>query len=245
MPKPPVALITGGARRIGACCTRTLHKLGYYVIIHYRHSKNAAEQLALECNRLRPDSAIILAADLNKLEQLEAFAKQATEHWGYLDALINNASSFYPTPIGNVSENDWDDLLGSNVKAPFFLAQALAPSLKKQHGAIVNLADIHAEKPLKEHTVYCIAKAGNVMLTKSLAKELAPFIRVNGVAPGAILWPENDTALSNAAKQSIIKKTALKKPGSPTNIADTVAFLLQKDSYITGQVIVVDGGRSL
>lgn len=245
MPKPPVALITGGARRIGACCTRTLHKLGFCVIIHYRHSKDAAEQLALECNAIRPDSAIVLTADLNKLEQLEALAKQATEYWGYLDALINNASSFYPTPIESASENDWDDLLGSNVKAPFFLAQALAPSLKKQQGAIVNLADIHAERPLKEHTIYCIAKAGNVMLTKSLAKELAPFVRVNGVAPGAILWPENDTALSDTTKQCIIEKTALKKSGSPANIADTVAFLLQKDSYITGQVITVDGGRTL
>lgn len=245
MPEQPVALITGAARRIGACCTRTLHNSGYNVIIHYRHSKDAAKQLADECNTLRPDSAIILAADLTNMEQLQTLATQAVNRWNRLDALVNNASSFYPTPIKSASENDWDDLLGSNLKAPFFLAQALAPSLKKQRGAIVNLADIHAEKPLKNHSIYCIAKAGNIMLTKSLAKELAPFVRVNGVAPGAILWPEDEAELSEAAKNSIIEKTALKKAGSPINIADTVAFLLRQDSYITGQVIVVDGGRSL
>ncbi|TQV71799.1 pteridine reductase [Exilibacterium tricleocarpae] len=241
----PVALITGAARRIGAQIAETLHRADFNVVLHYRNSATAAEQLAATFNQRRPDSAICLAADLCQSTQVQHLAEQSQTQWGRVDALINNASSFYPTPIGSATEAQWDDLLGSNVKAPFFLSQALAAALTRQRGAIINIADIHADRPLAEHTVYCIAKAGNVMLTQSLARELAPAVRVNGIAPGAILWPEQAAELSDDGKQKVLGRVPLARPGAPADIAATVLFLLTGAPYITGQVIAVDGGRSL
>lgn len=241
----PVALITGGARRIGAATARTLHQAGYRIAIHCRHSNDDAQKLADELNAERDGSAAVFQADLADLNQVESLARQVREHWGRVDALINNASSFYPTPIGTATAEQWDDLLGSNVRAPFFLAQALAQALRDAGGAIVNMADIHADRPLKEHTIYAIAKAGNVMLTKSLAKELAPQVRVNGVAPGAIMWPEDKASLTQQAKDDIVERIALNRPGSPDDIARAIRFLLIDAPYITGQIIPVDGGRTL
>ena len=241
----PVALVTGGAKRIGAAIIKTLHAAGYNTIIHYRNSKESAEALAAELNALREKSAICIATDLNDIHAIQQLAEKALAAWGRIDALVNSASSFYPTPIGNTTENQWNELIGSNMKAPFFLSEALAPALQKQQGAIVNIADIYAEKSLAEHTVYCMAKAGNVMLTQSLARELAPHIRVNGVAPGAILWPEHGGATEHNAQQQLLDKIPLARTGLPTDIAGTVLFLLRDAPYITGQIIAVDGGRSL
>ncbi len=245
MAEQPVVLITGAARRIGATCTRTLHNLGFRVIIHYRNSKDAAEQLAAECNEDIADSAAILQADLNNINEINLLAEAAVNCWGRLDALINNASSFYPTPIGTATEEQWTNLVDGNLKAPFFLSQAVTPALRASQGAIINIADIHADRPLKNHPIYCITKAGNVMLTKTLAKELGPHIRVNGIAPGAIMWPEDQNSLTHEAKQFILEKISLNRPGRPTDIADTIAFLLLKAPYITGHIISVDGGRSV
>lgn len=241
----PVALVTGGAKRIGKEIIKTLHAAGYNTIIHYRNSKEPAEALAAELNVLRANSALCIAAELNDIHAIQQLAEKSLAAWGRIDALVNSASSFYPTLIGNTTENQWDELIGSNMKAPFFLAQALALALKKQQGAIVNIADIYAEKPLAAHTVYCMAKAGNVMLTQSLARELAPHIRVNGVAPGAILWPEHGGANEKIAQQQLLDKIPLARTGLPKDIADTVLFLLRDAPYITGQIIAVDGGRSL
>lgn len=240
-----VALITGGAKRIGAAIVKALHTAGYNTIIHYRDSKESADALATELNSLRTNSATCIAADLNDISAIQRLAENALAAWGRIDALVNSASSFYPTPIGNTTENQWNELVSSNMKAPFFLTQALAPALKKQRGAIVNIADIYAEKPLATHTVYCMAKAGNVMLTQSLAHELAPDVRVNSVAPGAILWPEHGGASEKNAQQQLLAKIPLARTGLPTDIADTILFLLRDAPYITGQIIAVDGGRSL
>ena len=241
----PVALITGAARRIGAQIAETLHSADFNIVLHYRNSAAAARQLTETLNQRRQNSAICLAADLNQADQVQQLAAQSQNHWGRIDALINNASSFYPTPIGSATDAQWDDLLGSNVKAPFFLSQALAPGLTTQRGAIVNIADIHGESPLAEHTVYCIAKAGNRMLTQSLARELAPAVRVNGIAPGAILWPEQAAELSDSSKRKILEEVPLARTGAPGDIAGTVLFLRTRAPYITGQIIAVDGGRSL
>ena len=241
----PVVLITGGARRIGAATARGLHAKGWRVIVHYRSSSRAAEQLIGELNQQRANSARALAADLTQLDDVGSLAHAAINEWGQLDALINNASTFYPTPIGSATEQQWDDLIGSNLKAPFFLAQHLCEALTKTSGAIINIADIHADRPLSEHSLYCIAKAGNVMLTKSLARELAPGVRVNGVAPGAIMWPEDSAELSDTAKAAIVDKIALKRAGAADDIARTIDFLLNDSPYITGQIIAVDGGRTL
>ena len=240
----PVALLTGAARRIGAVTAKTLHASGYRVIIHYRGSKQEAEALTHELNALRPDSAVALQADLSQLKDVQRLAGDALKQWGRMDALINNASSFYPTPVGEATEDQWNDLMNSNLKAPFFLAQALADALKKTEGAIT-MADIHAERPLKTHTIYCAAKAGNVMLTKSLAREFAPKVRVNGIAPGAILWPEQEAELDDDGKATILDRVPLNRPGDPQDIADTILFLLTRAPYITGQIIAVDGGRSV
>ncbi len=245
MEPTPVALITGAARRIGASIARALHAAGHRVIIHYRQSATEAQALCTELNRLRADSALALTADLSQLDDIQRLASQAAEHWQRLDLLINNASSFYPTPVDSATEEQWDDLIGSNLKAPFFLAQALAPSLKQSRGCIINMADIHAERPLKNHSLYCLAKAGNVMLTKSLAKELAPDIRVNGIAPGAIMWPEQESELSQTGKQEILQRIPLSRSGEAEDIAKTVLFLAQQAPYISGQILAVDGGRSL
>ena len=240
-----VALVTGGAKRIGSAIIKKLHTSGYNTIIHYRNSKESAEALATELNALRANSAVCISADLNKTDAIQQLAENALTAWGHIDALVNSASCFYPTPVGNTTESQWDELISSNMKAPFFLSQALAPALKKQQGAIVNIADIYAEKPLATRTVYCMAKAGNVMLTQSLARELAPYIRVNGVAPGAILWPEHGGASDHNSQQRLLDKIPLARTGLPTDIADTVLFLLRDAPYITGQIIAVDGGRSL
>ncbi len=241
----PVAVVTGSAQRIGAAIVTALHHAGYNTVIHYRQSREQAEALAATLNTLRPDSAVCLAADLNDVGAIRQFAVQAQEPWGRIDALVNSASSFFPTPIGHISEQQWDDLVGSNMKAPFFLSQALAAPLARQQGAIVNIADIYAERPLAEHTVYCMAKAGNVMLTMSLARELAPQVRVNGVAPGAILWPGQGGAVDSMAQQQVLAKVPLGRTGRVQDIATTVLFLLRDAPYITGQVIAVDGGRSV
>lgn len=240
----PVALITGGARRIGASIARQLHSEGYNLVIHYRNSKDDAQSVADTLNNLRNKSVTLVSANLNEKTDIESLAEQALAAYGRLDVLINNASSFYPTPVSEASEEQWDDLFGSNAKAPFFLSQALSKALKDTRGKIVNIADIHAEKPLKEHTLYCMAKAANVMLTLSLAKELAPDIRVNSIAPGAIIWPEQDAELSQESQAAIVDKIPLARAGKPENIANTVSYLLNND-YLTGQVISVDGGRSI
>lgn len=244
-PQHPVALITGGAHRIGAEIAQQLHQAGYNIVLHYRNSMNEANALAKMFNADRANSAKIFSADLNDLTALEDLTDFALHAWGRLDVLINNASSFYPTPIGSVTEQTWDDLMGSNLKAPFFLAQALALELKKNSGCIINIADIHAQRPLKNHPVYCAAKAGNIMLTQSLARELAPEVRVNGIAPGAILWPEQQSDLSEKSRQKILEKIPLQKQGSANDIARTVLFLVKEAPYITGQIISVDGGRSI
>jgi len=242
---PPVALITGAARRIGAEIARQLHAAGYNIVLHYRHSADEAAALRDKLNGERTESATLVSADLCDLATIDTLAEKALAAWGRMDALINNASSFYPTPVGEIHREHWDDLVGTNVQAPLFLSQALAPALTETEGCIINIADIHAERPLSGHPVYCIAKAGNVMLTKSLAKELAPAVRVNGIAPGAILWPENEGELDEAAKQTILKRIALKRIGSPEDIARTIRFLVTDAPYITGQVVPVDGGRNL
>ncbi|MEH6470546.1 MAG: pteridine reductase [Halopseudomonas sp.] len=241
---PPVALITGAARRIGACITRRLHQNGYRVLIHYLHSQQAAEQLASELNRLRPGSAATLHADLTDTAAVELLANQARNHWQRLDLLVNNASSFYPTPLAQINESDWNALIGSNLKAPLWLSKALLPALTQQQGSIVNIVDTYAQRPLQGYPIYSIAKAGLAMLTQSLAKELAPQVRVNGVAPGPILPPEGAAKRDPVAEQQLLEKVLLGRYGSPDDIADTVIFLAQQ-RFITGQIIAVDGGKSL
>ena len=236
------ALVTGAGKRLGAATARALHAEGMNLLIHYHKSEDEAQALAAELNRARPDSAAIAQADLANTQGLESLVKAALQ-WNGLDVLVNNASSFRPTPIGSIGEDDWDDLMGSNLKAPLFLAQAAAPHLKKNQGCIVNMIDIHAYRPLREHTVYCAAKAGLVMLTLSLAKELGPEVRVNGVAPGPVLWPE--TPMDAATKKSILEATALKRKGSPEDISGAILYLVRDAEYVTGQVLAVDGGRSI
>ena len=237
-----VVLITGAAHRIGATTARMLHAEGMNILLHYRHSRDAAENLQMELNAIRSDSVHLIQADLHDTANLPALVEQAINIWGRLDVLINNASSFYSTPIGTVTETHWDDLIGSNLKAPFFLSQAAAPYLRQQQGCIVSIVDIHAERPLKEFPVYSMAKAGLVMLTKSLACELGPEVRVNAVAPGAILWPEN---LGEKEKEKIISRTFLKRQGAPEDIARAILYLIRDAGYMSGQVLTVDGGRSL
>ena len=240
-----VALITGAARRIGATIARYLHAQGMNVIIHYYQSELAAKRLQEDLNAIRSDSATILKADLNQIKALPALIGAAHNIWQRLDVLINNASRFYPTPVGSVTELQWDDLFASNLKAPFFLAQAAAPYLRQQQGCIINIADIHGERPLESYPVYSCAKAGLIMLTKALAKELGPDIRVNAVAPGAILWPEHENELVDTKKNQILKKTALKRQGDAEDIAKAVWFFIENAGYVTGQVMAVDGGRML
>lgn len=240
----PVALITGAGRRIGAHVARALHQAGHRVIVHYHRSADEADALVRQLNLTRPGSALALSADLRDVEQINRLAHRALAHWQRLDVLINNASSFYATPLGTATALQWDDLMGSNLKAPFFLAQALAEPLRQARGCIVNMVDIYAERPLKDYAIYSAAKAGHVMLTKALARELAPEVRVNAVAPGAILWPEEDGPLAEEKRQSILERVPMKRSGEPADIASTVLFLITQSAYITGQVIAVDGGRS-
>ena len=238
-----VVLITGGAQRVGAMTARFLHAAGANLVIHYRNSRQPALALQEELNAVRENSVILIQADLLDIDSLPVIIKQALDQWGRLDVLVNNASSFYPTPIGKVTEQHWDDLVGSNMKAPFFLSQAAAPHLKKQHGSIINIVDIHAERPMEGHSVYNMAKAGLGMLVKTLAFELGPEVRVNGVAPGAIMWPTQE--MDEVTKQRIVSRTYLKRKGSAEDIARTVLFLAASADYISGQTIAVDGGRSL
>jgi pteridine reductase len=236
-------LITGGARRVGAVLVRALHGAGANVLVHYRSSRDAAIALADELNRVRPGSIAIHGADLLERSAPQALVAASLRAFGRIDLLINNASTFYPTPIGSITFEQWDDLIGSNLKAPLFLAQAAAPSLRARGGLIVNIVDVHGLRPLKGHPLYSAAKAGLAMLTRSLARELGPEIRVNGIAPGPVLWPEKD--MDEALKQEIVGKTALKRYGTPQDIARTLLFLAKDAPYITGQIIAVDGGRSI
>ncbi|HEU4486634.1 MAG TPA: pteridine reductase [Povalibacter sp.] len=238
-----VVLITGAAKRLGAATARAFHAAGASVAIHYRHSADEAAQLRDELNTTRRDSAIATGADLLDVAQLSDLVERTVAAFGRLDVLINNASTFYPTPVGSIAPAQWDDLMGTNLRAPLFLSQAAAPWLRRSRGLIVNMVDIHGQRPLPEHPVYSSAKAGLIMLTRSLARELAPEVRVNGIAPGPILWPEG--GLDPQLQQEIIDKTALKRRGSPDDIARTALFFAADAPYVTGQIIAVDGGRSL
>jgi pteridine reductase len=237
------ALVTGAARRVGAAIASALHAAGANVVIHYRTSRREAEALVADLNRARGDSAVALSADLldpSKLPQLVADAMRA---FGALDILVNNASTFYPTAIGEVTPAHWDDLMGSNLKAPLFLSQAAAPELRKRQGLILNLVDIHGMRPLPGHALYSSAKAGLIMLTRALARELGPEIRVNGIAPGPVMWPEG--GVDDAMKEEIIRKTALRRLGSPQDVAQAAVFFATAAPFVTGQILAVDGGRSL
>ena len=238
----PVALITGAAKRIGAAMACKLHSEGYRIIIHYGHSKDDALALAEKLNSQRADSATCLQANLCNSDEVNALAQKALDVWGHLDVLVNNASSFYPTPVGDISEDDWDSLVGSNVKGPLFLSQALAPALEAKKGCIINMVDMHIDRPLPKHSVYLIAKSGLASLTQSLAIDLAPNVRVNGIAPGAILWPERE--MDDAEKDKLLSSIPLGELGTPEDIANTLSFLVSAP-YITGQIIYVDGGRGL
>jgi len=236
-------LITGAAKRIGAACVRMLHAEGCDVFLHYRSSKQSAVELSEELNHKRAGSVILMQADLLNMDDLALLVAEVESVWGALDVLVNNASAFYPQAVGEVSEQDWDGLLGANLKAPFFLSQSFAPLLKKSSGCIVNIIDIHAERGLKGYPVYSITKAGLAAMTKILAKELGPDIRVNGVSPGAVIWPEAE--VSEQEKAEIIQRVALKRTGEEEDIAKVVRFLIAEADYITGQIISVDGGRTL
>jgi len=238
-----VALITGAARRIGAAIAMTLHRNGANIAVHYRKSSADAEALAERLNNERPDSAAMFQANLNDTGALPSLVEKVVAWHGTLDVLVNNASSFYPTPPGEITQAHWDDLLGSNLKAPLFLSQAALPALREAGGAIINLIDVHAQRPLRNHAVYGSAKAGLAMLTRSLAKDLAPEVRVNGVSPGAILWPEN--GMDDATRETILKQVPLARPGRPEDIAGCVLYLVRDATYVTGQIIAVDGGRSI
>lgn len=243
MPNAPVILVTGAARRVGAEIARSLHKAGAALMLHYRHSEAEVAELAAAMNRQRPGSAAIVQAELGDPAALEAAVAEVITVYGRLDGLVNNASSFFPTPIGGIDEADWDNLIGSNLKGPLFLSQAAAPHLRLSQGSIVNITDIHAERPLKNYPLYCAAKAGLLGLTRALALELGPEVRVNAVAPGPVAWPEGES-FSLAERDAIIAHTLLKRPGTPADIAGAVKFLLLDAPYVTGQVLNVDGGRT-
>lgn len=236
-------LITGAAKRIGAVTARLLHAEGATVIVHYHQAEKEAQQLAYELNQLRPQSCALVQGNLLETAQLKNLVDEATNYTGQLDVLVNNASTYYATPLSALNETQWDDLTGVNLKAPIFLAQAAAPYLRKTQGCIVNMVDIHGMRPHSGYVAYGVAKAGLVMATQLLARELGPDIRVNGVAPGAILWPEQGA--SSEHQKTTLERTALKKAGTPEDIAKIIRFLIQEAPYITGQIIAVDGGRLL
>jgi len=240
-----VILITGGARRVGAAICRLLHAGGARLMVHYRTSVEEAHALQAELNALRPESLAIIQGDLHNLSMLSGLVQETVRHFGRLDVLVNNASSYYPTEIGEIGEQEWDDLIGSNLKAPLFLSQAAAGELRKRHGCIVNITDMHVERPKKGYVVYSVAKAGLATLTRSLAHELGPEVRVNAVAPGPVLWPEDNPQFDALYRQRVISQTLLKRVGEPEDVARAVRFLIQDAPFITGQVIAVDGGRSL
>jgi len=237
------ALITGAGKRIGACIARTLHAAGAGIVVHYRGSEAPAKKLASELNSMRAGSALTIKADLLDTAHLDTVLSTIVEQTGRLDILINNASSFYATPLGSITEQQWDDLIGTNLKAPLFLCQAAEPYLRDSNGVIINMIDIHAARPLRHHTVYGSAKAGLAMLTRSLARDLAPAIRVNGVSPGAILWPEDD--MPDSVKSNIIGQVPMKRAGEPSDIANCILYLVRDADYVTGQIVAVDGGRSI
>ncbi|MEP7244973.1 MAG: pteridine reductase [Gammaproteobacteria bacterium] len=236
-------LLTGAARRVGAGIARKLHSAGANIVLHFRTSERDAASLAKELNAARPGSTALVRADLLDIRALPAMVEAAVKAFGQLDVLINNASTFYPTPVGTITESHWNDLVGTNLKAPLFLSQAVAPALRRTHGLILNLADIHALRPLRRYTTYCVAKAGLIMLTKSLARELGPYVRVNAIAPGPVMWPEDGT--DKTLREKIIERTALKRPGSPDDVARTALFFCAEAPFITGQILAVDGGRSV
>jgi len=238
-----VVLITGGAKRVGAAICRRLHGAGAKLMLHYRASAGEARLLQAELNGVRADSVALIQADLLDLAKLPSLVDQTVMRFGRLDALVNNASSFFSTPMGEIQPAQWDDLMGTNVRAPLFLSQAAAAPLKKTQGAIVNIGDIHAERPLRNYVVYSIAKSALTGLTRSLARELAPDVRVNAIAPGPILWPEGDESFDEVSRQRIISHTPLKREGTPDDIARAVHFLIADAPYVTGETLNVDGGR--
>jgi pteridine reductase len=240
-----VILVTGAARRVGAATCRRLHAQGANLVVHYRASESEARALQTELDQVRPGSVALVQADLLETARLPRLIDETVSRFGRLDALVNNASSFFPTPLGEITEDEWEDLVGSNFKAPLFLSQAAATQLKRQQGCIVNIVDIHSEWPLKRYVVYNAAKGGLASLTRSLAVELAPEVRVNGISPGPILWPEEGEWMDETSRQHIIGRTLLKRTGEPDDIARTVSFLIADAPYITGQIIAVDGGRSV
>ncbi len=236
-------MITGGARRVGAALTRTLHAAGANVVLHYWRSGNEAGALVQELNAARAGSATLVQANLLEMDRLPGLIDTAVKTFGQLDVLVNNASSFYPTPVGDITEQHWNDLVGTNLKAPLFLAQAAASALHLTQGLILNLADIHGMRPLRRYTTYCVAKAGLIMLTKSLARELGPHVRVNAVAPGPVMWPEDGT--DKALQKKIIDRTLLKRSGSAADVARAALFFCAEAPFVTGQILAVDGGRSV
>ena len=240
-----VALITGGARRVGAAVCRSLHTAGLDLMVHYRSSADDARALQAELNAVRAESVALVQADLLNVSSLPSMVNDTVRQFGRLDVLINNASSYYPTPVGEVGEGEWEDLMGTNLKTPLFLSQAAAPHLKRNHGCIINIVDIHADRPMRNYLVYSVAKGGLLALTRALASELGPEVRVNGVSPGVILWPEDERWSDEVARQRIIHTTLLKRVGEPEDIARTVRFLVLDAPYVTGQIIAVDGGRSI
>lgn len=240
-----VVLVTGGAKRVGAAICRRLHSAGALIAVHYRSSRQEALALQNELIALRPDSVALFHADLLDMGALPQLVNDVVKKFGRLDALVNNASSFYATPLAEVDEQKWNDLFGTNLRAPLFLAQAAAVELRRRHGAIVNIADIHAERPMSGYLLYSVAKAGLVALTRALAQEMAPQVRVNAISPGVIIWPENGTWLDEEQRRKIVAHTLLKREGGPDDVARTVQFLLNDSPYITGQIIAVDGGRSI
>jgi pteridine reductase len=240
-----VVLITGGAKRVGAAICRELHSSGASLMIHYNTSTQEARALQAELNLQRANSVAIIQANLLNTTVLPSLITETVKHFGRLDVLINNASSYYPTEMGNINEENWHDLMASNLKAPLFLAQSAAIELRKNHGCIINITDMHIERPKKGYVIYSVAKAGLVTLTKSLAQELSPEVRVNAVAPGPVLWPENNPQFDEVYRQRVISQTLLKRTGEPKDIAKAVKFLICDAPFITGHVLAVDGGRSL
>jgi pteridine reductase len=237
-------LITGAARRVGATIARTLQAAGANVMIHYRKSEAEARALASELNSLRGGSAALVSGDLLEIRKLDKLVEATIKTFGQLDVLINNASTFYPTPVGEITEDHWEDLLGTNLKVPLFLAQAAAPALRATHGLVLNIADIHGMRPLRRYTTYSVAKAGLIMLTKSLARELGPQqVRVNAISPGPVMWPEDRT--DSALRKKIVERTQLKRPGTPEDVARAALFFCADAPYVTGQILAVDGGRSV
>jgi pteridine reductase len=238
-----VALVTGGARRLGAAVARELHRCGMRLVLHYRSSDSDAHALQRELLAARPDSVLLVKGDLLDTHKIDNLVLETANAFGRLDALVNSASTFYPTPLGETTEEQWTDLFGTNLKAPYFLVQEAAPLLRAAHGCVVNMVDVYAWHPLPAFPVYTTAKAGLIALTRALARELAPEVRVNAVAPGAILWAEGDT--DQVTQQRVISRTPLKRTGTPEEIARAVLFLVRDATFTTGQVLAVDGGRSI